>query len=370
MVAPTILWRYILRDVLTHTLLGLTVFTVLLVAQNVLRLLEELLAAGVSATLLAQLTVIVLPSYLAYAMPVSLLFGVLLTFGRMSADGEVVAMRASGVSVPRLLPPVLALGLLFAGFTAYLQFELEPSAHYRMKRFVRELATTVSVLEPGEFHKFGGRTVYVSSAGDETCPYRGVLIGDLSEAPKPVFISAQCAGIDGEGETGLALQLNDGSIHFSDSDPGQYRKIGFRSMRIAFNMDDRVRSSKRGRDFTFAELLELKRRFARGEQPEIRRGNGERTVDVQIQRRIAFSMASLLLGMLAVPLGIRPLRSGRSAGAITAVAVMAVYWLVFSAGEVMAEDGNVPTWLGVWLANGAVVVLTVYLVRRTVRGDS
>jgi hypothetical protein len=124
------------------------------------------------------------------------------------------------------------------------------------------------------------------------------------------------------------------------------------------------------RDFTFTELLELKGRFARGEQPEIRRGNGERTVDVQIQRRIAFSMASLLLGMLAVPLGIRPLRSGRSAGALTAVAVMAVYWLVFSAGEVMAEDGNLPTWLGVWLANGVVVLLTVYLLRRTVRGDS
>ena len=370
MVAPTILWRYILRDVLAHTLVGLTVFTVLLVAQNVLRLLEQLLAAGVSATLMAQLAVIVLPSYLAYAIPVSLLFGVLLTFGRMSADGEVVAMRASGVSVPRLLPPVIAIGALCAGFTAYLQFELEPAGHYRMKRFVRELAMTASVLEPGEFHKLGGRTVYVASAGDETCRYRGVLIGDLSDAPKPVFISAQCAAFDDEGEAGLALELSDGSIHFSDSDPGHYRKIGFQTMRIAFNADDRLRSAKRGRDLTFGELLELKRRFARGEQPEIRRGHGERTIDVQIHRRIAFSMASLLLGMLAVPLGIRPVRSGRSAGAITAVGVMALYWLVFTAGELMAEDGLVPTWLGVWTANALVVALAVYLVRRTVHGDS
>jgi lipopolysaccharide export system permease protein len=370
MVAPTILWRYILRDVLAHTLLGLTVFTVLLVAQNVLRALEQLLAAGVSATLLVQLTAIVLPSYLAYAIPVSLLFGVLLTFGRMSADGEVVAIRAAGVSVPRLLPPVLAIGLVCAGFTAYLQFEVEPTGHYRLKRFVRELATTVNVLEPGEFHKFGGRTIYVSSAGDETCPYRGVLIGDLSEAPKPVFISARCGRIDSEGEAGLALQLTEGSIHFSDSDPGHYRKIGFQTMRIAFDVGDQVRSSKRGHDFTLSELLELKRRFARGEQPEIRRGNGERTVDVQIHRRLAFSMASLLLGMLAVPLGIRPLRSGRSAGAITAVGVMAVYWLAFTTGEVMAEGGHVPPWLGIWTANVLVAALTVYLLRRTVRGDS
>ena len=132
MVAPRILWRYILRDTLTHSLLGLTAFTLLLVVMNTLRFMEELLASGVGPSGLLALAGIVLPSYLPYAIPTSLLFGVMLSFGRMSADGEIVAMRASGVSVPGLLPPILLLGAAAAGITAWLQFEVAPHANHRM----------------------------------------------------------------------------------------------------------------------------------------------------------------------------------------------------------------------------------------------
>ena len=369
MVAPTILWRYILRDTLMHTLLGLFAFTVLLVGQNVMRLLDDLLAAGVSAGTLASLVAVVLPSYLAYAIPTSLLFGVLLTFGRLSADGEVVAIRAAGISVPRLLPPVLALGLVCAAATGYLQFELEPASRHKLKTLVKSLAGALEVIEPGEFKNLGGRTVYVAERGDETCRYRGVLIGDLTERPRPVFISARCAGLE-NGDGGLGLELRDGSIHFSDTRDDRYRHISFAKMRIGIATEDYMRSRKRGRDYTYAELLELKRQFARGEQPVIRSGHGETTVDVQLHRRVAFSLASVFLGLLAVPLGVRPLRTGRSAGAIVAIGLMALYWLLFAAGEMTAERGLVPVWLGVWTANIVVCVVSVLLIRATDRGDT
>ena len=323
MVAPTILWRYILLDVLLHTLLGLLAFTVLLVGQNVMRLLEELLAANIGVGTLASLVAVVLPSYLAYAIPTSLLFGVLLTFGRLSADGEVVAIRAAGISVPRLLPPVLALGLVCSGVTAYLQFELEPASRHKLRTAVKALAGALEVIEPGEFKRLGGRTVYVAERGDETCRYRGVLIGDLTGASRPVFISAQCAALDSDAD-GLGLELRDGSIHVSDARDDRYRRISFAKMRIGVAAEDYLQSHKRLRDFTYSELLELKQQFARGEQPQLRGSRGEVSVDVQLQRRVAFSLASLFLGLLAVPLGVRPLRSGRSAGALIAIALMAL----------------------------------------------
>ncbi len=369
MVAPTILWRYILLDVLLHTLLGLGLFTLVLVVQNVLRSLEELLAAGLSVWTLLKLAAIVLPSYLTYAVPTSLLFGVLLTFGRMSADSEVVAMRASGVSVPRLLPPVLAVGALSTIMTGYLLFDLEPSSRYRMKTFVRDLSRAISVVEVGRFRPMGDRTVYVAEHGDELCPLRGVLIGDFS-TKRPLYISAECASLDPEASSGLALELSRGSIHFSEDDPAHYRRISFERMYVALDIESYITGPKRGRDMTFTELLALKRSFALGEEPAIRGGNGERTVDVEIHRRLAFPLASLLLGLLAVPLGIRPIRSGRSAGAITAIAVMALYWCIFTAGEVVSERGWVAPWLGLWVANALVAALAVYLIRATIRGDS
>ena len=370
MVAPRILWRYILRDVALHSLLGLFVFTVVLVAQNVLGYMEDLLAADVSAGALVRLVAMVLPSYQSYAIPTSLLFGVLLTFGRMSEDGEVVALRAAGVSVTRLLPPVLAVGALCVGLTGYVQFELEPRSHYQLKSFVRELGRTTKVVEPGRFRIVGTRTVYVTEAGDATCPYRGVLIGDLSDAPRPLFILAQCASLDPDASSGLALDLWRGAIHFSDADTERYRKISFQSMKIALDLEDIVYTAKKPRDYTLAELLDLKQRFARGQTPEIRGGNGERTVDTQIHRRFAFPMASMVLAVLAVPLGIRPLRTGRSAGAITAIGVMALYWCGFAAGELASERGLVPAWLGIWMPNVLVVALSIALIRATIRGDS
>ena len=78
----------------------------------------------------------------------------------------------------------------------------------------------------------------------------------------------------------------------------------------------------------------------------------------------------MLLAFLSVPLGIRPLRAGRSAGALTAVALMFLYWVVFTAGEVAGERGYVPLWLGVWSANILVLGLALFLMRRSSRGDS
>ena len=192
MVAPWILWRYILRDVLLYTSLGLTVFSLLLMVQNTLRFLEELLGAGVGLRGFVQLMGLILPSYLAYVLPTSLLMGVLLSFGRMSADGEIIAMRAAGVSVKRLLPPIFALSAVAALLTGYLLFELEPRSHQQMRRLVREMARAVQVAEPGKFRKLGQRTLYVHQLGDETCTLEGVLIADFSDPRRSLYIAARC----------------------------------------------------------------------------------------------------------------------------------------------------------------------------------
>src|SRR5512145_324987 len=130
MVAPWILWRYILRDMLVHVALGLGAIALLLVVGNALRFLQDLVDTGVALSGLGALLWAILPSYFSYAIPTALVFGVLVTFGRMSSDGEIVALRASGISVRRLLPPVLALGLAGALACAWLLAETEPRSSY------------------------------------------------------------------------------------------------------------------------------------------------------------------------------------------------------------------------------------------------
>lgn len=369
MVAPTIIWRYILGEILVHTILGLSVFTIVLVAGNTLRILEQLLTAGVGLGALVRVVGLILPSYMAYAIPTSLLFGVLLTFGRLSADGEIVAIRASGVSVSYLLPPVLLCGAFAALFTGYLLFDLEPRSRIAMKQLVRKMASSVRLVEPGRFRNLGSHVLYVHEHGDAACPLRGVLIGDFSDENRRTYVSAACGKVESlEDEDGIALQLSDGSIHFPNASPERYRRIRFGTMETTLDLSAYLDLARKARDYTLPELFELDERFERGESPAIR-GGGREVILAQIHRRFAFPFASLVLAIVSVPLGIRPLRSGRSAGALTAIALMGIYWCLFTAGEIAGEKAFIPAWLGVWTPNLLVFSLGVLLMRRTGRGD-
>lgn len=371
MVAPLLLWRYILRDVLMHTLLGLFAITLLLVVQNMLRFVEDLIAAGVGLQELGQLIALVLPAYASYGIPTALLFGILISFGRMSADGEIVAMRSCGISVPSLLPPALLLGAVGALVTAYMLFDVQPRARYAMRTLVRQLASSVEVVEPGRFAAFGDRLLYVHAHGDAACPLEGILIGAGNDEERSFYAAARCGSLEGDaGSSELGFVLHDGSIHFQDPDPTRYRRIQFESMRTSVDISVYTDPKPSARDLRFTELVAARRLPL--DDPDRKRLQSKtgNALDVQIHRRLSFPLASLLLAIVAVPLGIRPVRAGRSAGALTAIGVMALYWILFTLGEMAAERGVGPAWLGLWAPNVIVLALGIYLVRSIARRDA
>jgi lipopolysaccharide export system permease protein len=372
MVAPLLLWRYMFRDILLHALLGLFAIVLLLVVSNLLRFMEDLAAAGVGLTGLAELVVVILPAYASYALPSAILFGVLLSLGRMSADGEIVAMRASGLSVARLLPPALALGAVAAVAATYLLFEVQPKAGMKMRVLLRQLAGSVQVIEPGRFMEFGDKLMFVHSLGDSNCPLEGILVGSAAggEGERSFYAAARCGTLDSDPDArSLAFVMHDGSIHFRDPDPSHYRRIRFQTMRTVVDVSHYTDPKPAPPQLTFRELLAA--RSLPRDDFEHRRLDGKygTGIAVQIQRRLAFPAASILLALIAVPLGIRPMRSGRSAGALTAIVVMALYWLTFSLGDMASTRGVVPAWVGFWTPNALALLIGIALMRRLGRSD-
>jgi lipopolysaccharide export system permease protein len=280
-------------------------------------------------------------------------------------------MRACGVSVPRLLPPALALGALAALISAHMLFEVQPRARYAMRSLLRQLAGSLDVVEPGKFKQVGDRLIYVRAHGKEDCPLEGILIGDASNSERSFYAAARCGEIEGDSKGNeIAFLLRDGSIHFRDPDPERYRRISFERMRTSIDITSFVDPPQGARDLRYSELVAAWR-LPDGDPAKKRlagkRGTG---IEAQIHRRLAFPLASILLAVVAVPLGIRPVRAGRSTGALTAIAVMALYWLLFSLGEMAAERGVGPPWLGIWAPNAITLALGIWLVRRIARSDS
>jgi lipopolysaccharide export system permease protein len=361
MVAPWILWRYLLRETTLHLLLGLALFGVVLASAGLLQRLDDLVAVGAGPATLLRVSAIILPSYLTYAVSTALLFAVLAVLIRLSTDGEIVAMGAAGISPYRLLPPVLLLALSTSAIAAYVAFELEPRSHYEMRALLRSALSSASVLEPGRVRNVSdGRTIYVDAIGDETCPYRGIFLSDFTNPTRPYYISASCAStVPSKDAAGLMLDLQEGTLHLATADDESYRKADFAHGSIELDMSRILFQPKRPKQHTLSELLE----------PDVRARLGASAVDNEIQRRLALPFASLLLALLAVPLGIRPLRTGRSAGLIGALAVTALYWCSFTAGLAASEAGWLPAWIAAWAPNAIALVLALVLLRRTARGE-
>jgi lipopolysaccharide export system permease protein len=370
MAAPKLVWRSVLLEVFIHTALGLGVIGLLLVVQNLLRYLEDLISVGLDIGDLARLLVHLLPTYLPYAIPTALLFGILVTFGRMSADGEVVALRASGVGIAQLLPPVIGAGILGSAILGALVFDVEPRARMQLKEFVRELGTSAKLATPGRFRSIGSRVLYVHSHGDESCPLGGVFIADFSRGEEPLYVSARCGAFRSEAEGPyLTLELTEGSVQLAPEEPETYRRLKFARMGTHLDLTRYLNPMPKSRDLTFRELVSTDAAFARGEGPVLRGGEGQREVRVQIHRRLAFSLSCVLLAALAVPLGVRPVRSGRSWGALSAIVLMSLYWFLLSSGQLAAESGRIPPSVGLWAGDLVVGVVAFVLIRRLRRAE-
>ncbi len=91
---------------------------------------------------------------------------------------------------------------------------------------------------------------------------------------------------------------------------------------------------------------------------------------LQLHRRAALALTVLALAVLAVPLGIQPVRAGRSWGALTGIGILVLYWGLLAIGEMTAESGWLPVAVAMWFPNLLIAGLAIALLRRTVRSDS
>ena len=361
MSAPWTLWRQIIEEAGVHTLLGLLLFGLVILAGGVLQRLDELISAGASPWVVAQLCGLILPTYLVYAVPAALLFGVLIALGRMSADGEIVALSSSGVSLYRLIPPIFILGALMCGLGAYVTCEVKPRSQLELRSMMRAVGSVSALVEPGRVRPFGpGKTIYVDALGAEDCPLRGLVISDHTDRARPYYVASRCGSVrrDEASQSRIELDLTDGSIHLERHQSEAYRVLHFSRGSIALDLQ-RASKGRRVQHYSMRDLL----------GPEVRGRFPRIDIDTELHRRLALPVGALVLGLLGLPLGVRPVRSVRSSGSLAALGVMALYWCLLTTGETVSESGWAPAWLALWLPNLMALALALLLTRRRTRGE-
>ena len=358
----SILHRQILKEVISHSLLGLLLFTFLLFLRDTSRLLELMLRDPSSAGNIVYLALLAFPAVLTFTIPMAVLVGVLLGLSRMASDGEVTALRAAGISVRTFFLPVGILAVAGCVLAVYMSAYLAPHASRTRVEIERRigLRQISAELQPRVFEeRFPNLVVYVQDVISGTSPlWKGIFLADLSSPAGPkVTLAREGIPISDLAQNHLQFHLKQGSIHEAAEQPDEYTIAIFSETDIPVSLPlPPPPSVKPNTQSTAAELYGVSPSSA--EWLEAR---------VEFHRRFALPLATLLMALVGIPLGLASHKGGKSMGIVLTVLMVLLYYTLFIGGISLAQQGWLSPWAGVWVANLAIFLLGVFMLTRVDR---
>jgi LPS export ABC transporter permease LptF/LPS export ABC transporter permease LptG len=356
--------KYIGREVATHSLLGLIVFTSVLYVPLLVSVMDLIVrhTGGIPTVLL--LILCTLAQVFIFTIPMSVLVGVLIGLGRMSADSEIVALHACGISLRRLLRPIGFVAIAAALITSLMTFWLTPLAYREMNRLEARLLASQApyAIQPRVFdERFPRFVLYVQEVASGAARWNGVF---LAATDPPSITLAQYAQIlEGPGPDELQLHLGPGRTdHYDPHHPANYDVTDFSASDLSVDLSTAIPARS-------AAPLAREQRTS-----DLLRDNGPNWLEarVEFQRRFAFPCAALVFALLGVPIGVRPRRGGRAAGLILTITMIGCYYLIYVYGYELARQGRISPFWGVWAANIATGIFAFVFLKRieTVRKPS
>jgi LPS export ABC transporter permease LptF/LPS export ABC transporter permease LptG len=378
---PRLLDVYIIREMLAPTGIGLLVFTFVLLIDQIPRLLAVLVARSADPGTILRVFVNLLPSILAVTIPMAFLLGVLLAFGRMASDSEIVALRAVGVSPSRMLAPVMMLATAMTAVTFYINAVALPAANQTHRELVFSLVVSKARtdVKPRTFNTDllpGQMMLYVQDVEPQTGLWKNLLIHDTRNVAEPKLILARTGRlvVDREKQV-VRIELGPGSQHsFFPSDPRQYSRTVFEAMGWDLPVDEffpdrrKLLLSKGDREMTLPELGSRIADLRAQGRPRQEWGR----FAVEWHKKFAIPGACLVFGLLGLALSLGSKKEARSAAFALSIGVIFVYYVLIRLGEQAGDTGLLSPWLSMWGANvvlGAVAGVLLWLNHREAAFD-
>ena len=358
---------YILKETLPIFFIGLLTFTVILLMDKILKLIELIVTRGVSFSKVLMLLLFISPSFLVFTIPMAFLLGTLLSFGRLSGDSEITAFKASGVSLYQLFLPISILSMIAYLFTSFLVFYGLPWGNRGFMATIYLIAQSKADIEIKErvFNDvFDGLVVYVDKVPIQGKRIEGVLIYDERDKEKVNTIFAKEGFLNSNPKSQeVVLRLLSGDIHRFEPKTKVYQKMKFDTYDLKLELGKTFAAMGKKLKEHEMSIDEIK------EKIEKMKKKGEDTTgqEVELHKRYAIPFACIVFGLIGVPLGIQPRRSARSYGFILGILILMTYYMSLTASEILAMRKIIPVFLAGWTPNLLFSGLGVYLLVKTAK---
>jgi len=358
---------YVLGEVFSNFWMTLCFLTfILLVGDLFSKMIDLIINHGVDITRMVQIFILSIPFLATFTIPMAALVAVLLAFGRLSADHETTALRASGVSLGRIVTPILLIAAVMSLLAFYLNDQIASKSHYRVRQISSEigLKTPTALLEEGVFIKrFKDIVIFIHRIdGNKLKQVR--IYQPQENGPTRTIIAEEGEIVPIPDQNIIKLKLINGISDEPDTNnPERFYKLKFGTYYLPLDISN----------FKYKNILEKKRKeLTTGELwRHYKQLKAEGFVDnyalTAINNKIAISLSPFVLVLLSIPLGIRAHRREKSFGFAIALLLGTLYWALSIGASSLAKMGTMPPVAIMHIPNLLFLLTGAFMLRRIVR---
>ena len=358
--------RYLFAEQLKIFALTTLVLLMTLLLEKASVLSNLLLTRGASFYSIGEALTFLLPPFFTLAAPLAGLMSSIMVFSRLSADNEITAMRAGGISLYRLLAPSILIAIISIGVTLYISLFVIHNSNIEFKRSVLNIMRTSLSLEIREqrfYTRFPDFVIHVDEKKGETL--FGVFISDQRNQNRQRIIEASKGRVaESQESDDVLFHLVDGVIH-TIGDDGAYQTIAFGAYTLKLGLGENLTRSiaKEAPDLSPAELVaaidEANLKISRGENVR-----PPWTETVALHQKFSIPLGCLALGLLGAPLGIMAHRRGASGGFGLGIVMIVINYLLWTVGQGLGSEGKIHPLVGVWAPDLVMGGIGIYLILR------
>ena len=358
------LYRYLILETLPPFAVSLLAFTSIIFLGRLMRMTQMIVVKGIGILEVLKACFFLLPYLMIFTLPMAATVGILLAMTRLTEDHEVIAMKSAGLSFAQLAPPIVGFGVVMTLVTLGLSLYGSPWGQQAMRDLLREVVqrrADLGIKEQVFNDEFPGMMLFVNrmTAGGQM---EGVFIYDSREMETPHTIYAKRGQLSyRQAQEAVFLQLYEGEVIRWGKEAGRLQTVEFKSYQVPLDIFGFLKGGgKTEKEMTLEELRAARATESVGSY-------NYNKASVELQQRFSLPLGTLLLCLIAMPLGLSPRHHGRTWSLVLGLVVFLVYYVILTGSLRLAAGARLNPSLAPWLPNAVFVWVAVYFWHRMVR---
>jgi lipopolysaccharide export system permease protein len=362
---PRLLYTYLASQILAPFYASLIILTGILFLSRIIPILGIILDYGIGMIDFLLLFIYFTPKLLLFALPMASMMGVIIGTTRLTNDNETMVLKSSGISLYKMLPPIIVIALFMALITGYFSIHLIPAGNQAKAQLLFQLVkdrVDRSLHEKKFSESLGDMVLYTDKKNPATQQWEGIYVSDMRDRQNPVTIIAKTGTITTDINKGsLALLLNEGSLHRNRDNINQTIDFKHYLLDVPVEAPKKNPLAKAGRsNMNQAQLLQESNKLGRDTKPGA-------ALLIEFHKRLALPVSCFILTILGFPLGLLAGPRQRAIGIPLGLLIFILFYALLTAGQSFSEALVLPVGPAMWMPNVVFFLFTLAFIRSVAR---